>query len=95
MAAWSATATTGSTDEGDGSVTQPRDPEMIQHEIEDIRAKLAGTLDELVERASPRRVASRGATALSESTRARAIIGAAAGMVVAMIALRITRRVRD
>jgi hypothetical protein len=82
-------------DEGEGPVTQPRDPETIQREIEETRAKLASTLDELAERASPKRVASRGVSALSESTRARAIIGAGAGMLVAMLALRITRRVRD
>jgi len=76
-------------------VTQPRDPEMIQREIEETRAKLARTLDELAERADPRRVASRGVSALSESNRARAIIGATAGLIVVMFALRITRRLRD
>jgi hypothetical protein len=75
-------------------VTQPRDPDTIQREIEETRAKLAGTLDELAERANPKRVASRGASALSESTRARAIIGATAGMLVAVVGLRITRRLR-
>ena len=76
-------------------MTQPRDPEMIQREIEETRANLARTLDELAERASPRRVASRGVSALSESTRARAIIGAGAGMIIALVALRIARRLRD
>ncbi len=76
-------------------MTQPRDPEMIQREIEETRAKLARTLDELAERADPRRVASRGVSALSESNRARAIIGATAGLIVVMFALRITRRLRD
>ncbi|PZS29963.1 MAG: cell division protein FtsB [Pseudonocardiales bacterium] len=68
---------------------------MIQREIEETRAKLARTLDELAERADPRRVASRGVSALSESNRARAIIGATAGLIVVMFALRITRRLRD
>lgn len=76
-------------------MTQPRDPETIQREIEETRSKLAGTLDELAERANPKRLASQGVSALSASTRARAIIGAAAGMFVAMVALRITRALRD
>jgi len=75
-------------------VTQPRDPEMIQREIEETRANLAHTLDELAERANPRRVASRGVSALSESTKARAIIGAGAGMIVALLALKVTRGLR-
>ncbi|MDP9241075.1 MAG: DUF3618 domain-containing protein [Actinomycetota bacterium] len=76
-------------------MTQPRDPGMIQREIEETRANLARTLDELAERANPRRVASRGVSALSESTRARAIIGAGAGLILALVALRIIRRLRD
>ncbi len=76
-------------------MTQPRDPEVIQREIEETRAKLAGTLDELAERASPKRVAARGASALRDSTRARAVIGASVGMIIALVALRLTRRVHS
>jgi Protein of unknown function (DUF3618) len=41
-------------------VTRPRDPEQIQREIETTRTQLAGTLDELAERVSPRRLAGQG-----------------------------------
>ena len=37
-------------------------PEQIQAEIERTRAELAATLDDLVDRVSPKRVAGRGAT---------------------------------
>ena len=37
----------------------PRDPEQIQREIESTRTQLAGTLDELAERVSPKRLAGR------------------------------------
>ncbi|GDY33831.1 DUF3618 domain-containing protein [Gandjariella thermophila] len=41
-----------------------RDPEMIQREIEEAREALAGTLDELSERAHPSRFVESGADAL-------------------------------
>ncbi|HEX5497054.1 MAG TPA: DUF3618 domain-containing protein, partial [Mycobacteriales bacterium] len=46
-----------------------RDPETIQHEIEQARDALAETLDALAERTSPRRVAERGRQALVERLR--------------------------
>jgi hypothetical protein len=73
-------------------VTESRDPETIQREIEQTRAQLASTLDELAERASPKRVASRGAATLTGTTRGRAIIGGIAGVLVALVGLRVTRR---
>lgn len=41
-----------------------RDPEKIQREIEEARDALAGTLDELSERAHPRRFVESGTDAL-------------------------------
>lgn len=76
-------------------MTQSRDPETIQREIEQTRAQLAGTLDALAERASPKRAASRGASAVLDSTRGRAVLGGAAGLLIALLALKIVRRVRD
>jgi len=75
-------------------VTQPRDPEMIQREIEQTRAQLAGTLDELAERADPKRVASQGMAALTETARGRAVLATAAGLVVLRIALALVSRQR-
>lgn len=72
-----------------------RDPETIQREIEQTRVQLAGTLDALAERASPKRAVARGKSAVFESTRGRAILGGAAGLLIAMMALKIVRRVRD
>jgi len=76
-------------------VTQSRDPETIQREIEQTRAQLAGTLDALAERASPKRAASRSVSAVLGSTRGRAVLGGAAGLLMALMALKIVRRIRD
>jgi hypothetical protein len=47
--------------------TQQRDPDTIQREIEQTRAGLADTIDAIAERISPRRAASRGASAVKSS----------------------------
>jgi hypothetical protein len=47
--------------------TQQRDPETIQREIEKTRAELADTIDAIADRISPRRAASRGASAVKSS----------------------------
>ncbi len=73
-------------------MTQPRDPETIQREIEQTRAQLAGTLDELAERASPKRVAAQGKAALLETTRGRAVLATVAGLIVLRIALVVVSR---
>src|SRR4051812_4132455 len=46
---------------------QQRDPDTIQREIEQTRAGLADTIDAIADRISPRRAASRGATAVKSS----------------------------
>ncbi len=76
-------------------MSQSRDPETIQREIEQTRAQLASTLDSLAERASPKRAASRGKAAVLDSTRGRAILGGAAGLLIALMALKVTRRIRS
>ncbi|MGB9376293.1 MAG: DUF3618 domain-containing protein [Mycobacteriales bacterium] len=76
-------------------MSEARDPETIQREIEQTRAQLAVTLDALAERASPKRAVSRGKAAMLESPRGRAVLGGAAGLLVAMMALKIVRRIRD
>ncbi|HEY2205992.1 MAG TPA: DUF3618 domain-containing protein [Pseudonocardia sp.] len=43
-----------------------RDPDAIEKEIEDARNALAGNLDELAERASPKRLADSGKEAVQE-----------------------------
>jgi len=46
---------------------QQRDPDTIQREIERTRAELADTIDAIADRVSPRRAASRGASAVKTS----------------------------
>jgi hypothetical protein len=75
-------------------VTQPRDPEMIEREIEQTRAQLAGTLDELAERVNPKRVANEGMTALTETPRGRAIVAGGAGLVALRLLLAVVSRIR-
>jgi Protein of unknown function (DUF3618) len=72
----------------------PRDPEQIQREIESSRTQLASTLDELAEKVSPKRLAGEAKT--SATTFLQTPIGMAAiGGVVLLIALGITRRIRN
>ncbi|HEV7655847.1 MAG TPA: DUF3618 domain-containing protein [Mycobacteriales bacterium] len=72
----------------------PRDPEQIQREIETSRSQLAGTLDQLTERVSPKRLA--GQAKDSAVSWARTPVGmAVAGGVVLLVALGIARRVRN
>jgi hypothetical protein len=72
----------------------PRDPEKIQREIETSRAELAGTLDVLAERVSPKRLAGRAKE--SALAWAQTPVGmAVGGGVVLLVALGIARRVRN
>lgn len=76
-------------------MTQSRDPATIQREIEQTRAQLASTLDDLAERASPKRLASLGRSALTDTPRGRAILAGAAGLVLLLIGRRVLRGRRD
>jgi hypothetical protein len=51
-------------DEGGDVAATTRDPDAIQKEIEQTRAELAGTIDAIADRISPKRAASRGAQAV-------------------------------
>jgi Protein of unknown function (DUF3618) len=75
-------------------VTRPRDPEHIQREIETTRTQLSGTLDELAERVSPKRLAGQGrakAVELAQTPVGMAALGSAA----LLLALGVARRVRN
>lgn len=75
-------------------MTRPRDPDQIQHEIEATRTQLAGTLDELAERVSPKRLADQAREQAVEFLRTPA--GAAVvGGVTLLVALGIARRARN
>jgi hypothetical protein len=72
-----------------------RDPETIQREIEQTRDALAGTLDQLAERYSPKAVAGRGkrvALAKLRTPVGMAATGVSAGLLVFLVVRRIRRR---
>ncbi len=65
-----------------------RDPETIQREIEHARDALGSTLDQLVERTSPKRLAAVGKASVREfvtSTKGKIIIGGTAAAVTALV----------
>ncbi len=65
-----------------------RDPETIQREIEHARESLGSTLDQLVERTSPKRLAAVGRASVIEfvtSTKGKIIIGGTAAAVTALV----------
>jgi hypothetical protein len=71
-----------------------RSPETIQQEIEQTRGQLASTLDQLAERASPRRLAERGrerAVGAATSPTGLGIIGGVALVATLLVARRIRR----
>ena len=71
-----------------------RDPETIQREIEQTRAELASTFDQLAERTSPKRLAAVAGDKAKDaitSPPGLAVVGA----VTLLIALGIARRARN
>ena len=75
-------------------MTRPRDPDQIQREIEATRTQLAGTLDELAERVSPKRLADQARQRAVEFLRTPAGM-AVVGGVTLLVALGIARRARN
>jgi hypothetical protein len=74
-------------------VTRPRDPAQIQREIEATRTQLAGTLDTLAERVSPKRLATQARERAVEFFQTPAGM-AVVGSVTLLVALAIARRAR-
>ena len=75
-------------------MTRPRDPDQIQREIEATRTQLAGTMDELAERVSPKRLAAQASERAFEFFRTPAGM-AVVGGVTLLVALGVARRVRN
>jgi Protein of unknown function (DUF3618) len=76
------------------AVTRPRDPDQIQREIESTRTQLAGTMDELAERVSPKRLAEQARERAVEFLRTPAGT-AVVGGVTLLVALGVARRARN
>jgi hypothetical protein len=75
-------------------VAGDRSPEQIQGEIEAARVALASSLDQLVARTSPKRLAADGKTKALEfakSPKGKAILGGAG----ALVALLLVRKIRS
>ncbi|HTW21504.1 MAG TPA: DUF3618 domain-containing protein [Mycobacteriales bacterium] len=76
-----------------------RDPEVIEHDIEQTRAELADTIDAIADRVSPKRFASRSSELFrrqvdSLSSRPPAQLAAVAGVVIVVAAFFLRRRSR-
>lgn len=71
----------------------PRDPAQIQREIENSRANLATTLDELAERVAPKRLANQAKDRAVEWVRTPVGM-AVVGGVVLLVGIGVTRRIR-
>jgi hypothetical protein len=70
-----------------------RSPEAIQREIEQTRGELASTLDQLAERASPKRLVERGRQRAVSTATSPAGIGVLGGVTL-LTTLLVVRRVR-
>jgi hypothetical protein len=75
-------------------VTRPRNPDQIQRDIEATRTQLAGTLDELAERVSPKRLAGQARDRAVEFLQTPAGM-AVLGGVTLLVALGVARRMRN
>jgi osmotically-inducible protein OsmY len=72
-----------------------RGADDIQREIESARVKLAGAVDQIAYRTSPKRVSDSIRDTLKEkarSTQGRIVIGVSGGLVVVLVIRRIRRR---
>jgi Protein of unknown function (DUF3618) len=75
-------------------VTRPRDPDQIQREIETTRTQLSGTLDELADRVSPKRLADQAKDTTLEWFRTPAGM-AVLGGVGLLVAVGVIRKIRN
>jgi hypothetical protein len=72
-----------------------RDAEQIQRDIEKARVSLASSVDQIVYRTNPKRVAENAKTTLMQKAltpQGKAVIGGAGAIVVILIVRRIRRR---
>lgn len=75
-----------------------REPEAIQREIDQARDALASSLDQLVDRTSPKRFVADGKRSARDffvSTKGKIVIGVTGVVVVALVARRINLAVNN
>jgi hypothetical protein len=75
-----------------------RSPDEVQAEIERTRHQLANTLDQLVQRTSPKRLADEAKTTVLDTLKTpagKAVVGAVGAGVALLVALRIRRHFAD
>ena len=75
-----------------------RDPKQIQAEIDQARYALAGTLDEITYRTSPKKLRGDAQTAVKEwiaSPRGQLVIKVAAGLVALRVTVGVVRKIRN
>lgn len=75
-----------------------RDPETIQREIDQARNNLAASLDQLVERTSPKRFVADGKRTVKDffaSPKGKAVIAVTGVVVVALVARRVNLAVKN
>ncbi|MGI8723160.1 MAG: DUF3618 domain-containing protein [Geodermatophilaceae bacterium] len=76
----------------------PRDPKQIQAEIDQARNALAGTLDEIAYRTSPKKLKGDAQTAAKEwiaSPRGQLVVRVAAGLVALRVTVGVVRKIRN
>ena len=76
----------------------PRDPNQIQAEIDQARNALAGTLDEIAYRTSPKKLKGDAQTAVKDwiaSPKGQLAIRVAAGLVVLRVTVGVVRKIRN
>lgn len=75
-----------------------RSPEEIQREINNAREALAGTLDQLVERANPKRIVESSKRSMQyflKSPNGKAVVAAVGGVVVLLVVRRINLSIKN
>jgi len=80
-------------------MTSPeRSAEEIQREIEQARVSLAGSIDQIVERTSPKRLGEtvkQTLRAKAQTPQGKAVLGGAGGLVVVLVVLRVRQARRN
>lgn len=69
-----------------------RSPDEVQHEIERTRSDLATTLDQIAERANPKRLAAQGQANVRDflqTPAGKAVLGSVGGVVLLIVVARV------